>query len=145
MTRVGDRNTDIISVDYSSNGTSFDAVLWLLFPFEEIPSRENVNYGMFVDADLDSKTGFGGIDYQIEIRWNNESKKWNKVIESWSPYGETRVVENKSDYKGFYENGKNYVLISADLGKFFTHKSIRSSFMPKQKKIVRISRIIQDG
>jgi len=134
LTRDGDRNTDIVSVDYSSNGTTFDAVLWLLFPFREIPSRENVNYGMFVDADFNSRTGFGGIDYQIEIRWNNVSKKWDKVIESWSPYGETRVVENKSDYKGFYENGKNYVLISADLGHILSPEKYKALFYAEARK-----------
>jgi hypothetical protein len=134
LTRVGDRNTDIVSVDYSINGTAIDAVLWLLFPFKEIPSRENVNYGMFVDADFNTKTGFGGIDYQIEIRWNNESMKWNKVIESWSPYGETRVIENKSDYKSFYENGKNYVSISADLGKILYPQKYKVLFYAEATK-----------
>lgn len=111
ISRGGNRNTDIVSVDYSSNGTTLDAVLWLLFPFKENSERKNVNYGMFVDADSKSRTRFGGINYQIEIRWDNETKKWNKFIESWSPCGETRIGDNKTDYKNFYENGSNYVFV----------------------------------
>lgn len=134
----GDRNTDIVSVSYSSNGTSLDAILWLLLPFKENPTRENLNYGMFVDADFNSraniKTGFGGIDYQIEIRWNNETKKWNKFIEAWSPYGETRVIENNSDYKGFYEKGGNYVLLSADLGKILYPQKYKVLYYAESKK-----------
>ena len=87
------------------------------FPSKQIQQEKMSTMVCYADADFNSRTGFGGIDYQVEIRWNNETKKWNKVIESWSPNGETRVVENKTDYKDFYENGSNYVLLSADLGK----------------------------
>ena len=41
---------------------------------------------MYIDSDFDTTTRFGGIDYKIEIQWNNDTQ-WNKVIESWSPYG----------------------------------------------------------
>jgi hypothetical protein len=84
---AGDRFTDIISIDYFSDGKFFNSTIWLLFPFKESPNRENVDYGMYIDSDFDTTTGFGGIDYKIEIQWNNDTQKWNKVIESWSPYG----------------------------------------------------------
>ena len=40
LTKSGDRYTDIVSVDYSSNGTTLNAILWLLFPFKENPDLE---------------------------------------------------------------------------------------------------------
>ena len=40
LSRTGDPSTYVISVDYSSNGTSLDAVLWLLFPFKENPQEK---------------------------------------------------------------------------------------------------------
>jgi hypothetical protein len=134
LTGAGDRNTDIVSVDYSSNGTTLDAILWLLFPFIENPIRENVNYGMFVDSDFNRNSGFGGIDYQIEIRWNNETKQWNKVIEQWSHNGKTRVVDNETDYKDFYHRGSNYVVLSSDLGKILYPQKYKVVFYAEAKK-----------
>ena len=67
-----------------------NATLWLYFPFKVHPrsTDENVNYGMFIDSDFDDTTGFGGIDYKVEIGWNNQSKQWTKVLEKWSHFGE---------------------------------------------------------
>jgi len=36
---------------------------------------------MYIDSDSDPTTGFGVIDYKIEIQWNNNTQQWNKVIE----------------------------------------------------------------
>ena len=52
------------------------------------PPNEEVDYGMFIDADFDNKTGWGGIDYKVELGWDNQSKVWNKVLEKWSYFGE---------------------------------------------------------
>jgi hypothetical protein len=117
ITSIGERYTDIISVDYFSNGKTLNATLWLLFPFKEVPPMHEVDYGMFIDADFNSKTGYGGIDYKVEIQWDNETQKWNKVIERWSRYGGYRTIENISNYTNFFEKGLQYVTISADLEK----------------------------
>ena len=98
FTRGGDCSTDIESVDYYSNGNTLNATLWLYFPFKVQPrsSDENVNYGMYIDSDFDETTGFGGIDYKVEIGWNNQSKQWTKVLEKWSHFGESVVLSNQS-------------------------------------------------
>ena len=134
LTRVGDRYTDIVAVNYFSDKNILNATLWLLAPFNERPSRENVNYGMFIDADFDGRTGYGGIEYQIEIRWNNDTKQWNKVIESWSPYGQTRVLENISNYHGFYQSGGKFVILSADLAKLLHPQKYKALFYAEVKK-----------
>lgn len=57
-TRYGDYSTNIESVDYHSNGKTLDAILWLYFPFQVNQSRLNdeVNYGMYIDADFNQRT-----------------------------------------------------------------------------------------
>ena len=80
-TQDGDRSTDIESVDYYSDGKTLNAILWLYHPFQVNQSNlknEEVNYGMYIDADFNDRTGFEGIDYKFEVGWNNQSKKWNK-------------------------------------------------------------------
>jgi len=134
LTSSGDRYTDIVSVDYFSDGKILNSTLWLLLPFKERPIRENVNFGMYIDADFNSKTGYGGIDYQIEIRWNNDTQQWSKVTESWSHYGDTRVLENISNYSGFYERGGKYVVLSADLTKLFHPQKYKVLFYAEVKK-----------
>ncbi len=134
LTSAGDRYTDIVAVNYFSNKNFLNATLWLLAPFNEKPSRENVNYGMFIDADFDGRTGYGGIEYQIEIRWNNETKQWDKVIEAWSPYGQTRILENISNYHGFYQSGGKFVDLSTDLGKILNPQKYKALFYAEVKK-----------
>src|SRR5215208_6635811 len=56
LTDRGDRSTDILSVDFFSDGKTLNATLWTSFPFNANHSsspNEEVNYGMFIDADFD--------------------------------------------------------------------------------------------
>jgi len=133
-TSAGDRYTDIVSIDYFSDGKSFNSTIWLLFPFKEVPNRENVDYGMYIDSDFNPTTGFGGIDYKIEIQWNNDTQQWNKVIESWSPYGKTKVLYNITNYKNFYNTHENYVTLSFDLGQLLNPKKYKILFYAETKK-----------
>ena len=114
ITKKGERNTDIIAVDYFSDGKTLNATLWLLFPFKEIPKQKEVDYGIFIDSDFNSKTGFGGIDYKVEIQWDNETKTWNKVIKTWSRYGQERLIDATNNFTNFYEKGEKYVTVSVD-------------------------------
>ncbi|MFB5600822.1 MAG: hypothetical protein ACE5SW_11430 [Nitrososphaeraceae archaeon] len=134
ITTNGERYTDIISVDYFSDGKSLNATLWLLFPFKENPPMQEVDYGMFIDSDFNSKTGYGGIDYKVEIQWDNETKKWNKVIERWSKYGGYRIIENITNYTNFYEEGLKYVTISADLEKLLYPQKYKVLFYADFRK-----------
>jgi hypothetical protein len=133
-TSAGDRYTDIVSIDYFSDGKSFNSTIWLLFPFKESPNRQYVDYGMYIDSDFDPTTGFGGIDYKIEIQWNNSTRQWNKVIESWSPYGKTKVLYNATNYKNFYETLENYVTLSFDLDQLLNPKKYKILFYAETKK-----------
>jgi hypothetical protein len=112
---LGERSTDILAVDYYSNRDFLNATLWLYFPFMAKPNYSSVNYGMLIDADFDKKTGFDGIDYQFEIKWDQRNGVWNNTLEAWSPNGLERTVDSKYNYTGFYEQGGNYVILSLDL------------------------------
>src|SRR6187200_1323900 len=78
---------DITSANYFSDGRNLNVTLWLSKAFKE-PSRlfKEVDYGMFIDSDFNNKTGFGGIDYNIEIRWSNDTNLWTKKIERYGHY-----------------------------------------------------------
>ena len=109
--------TDITSVDYFSDGKVLNATLWLLFPFNPTPNMKEVDYGMFIDADFNSKTGYGGMDYKVELQWKNESKSWNKIIETWSKNGKERTIATYPNVSNFFEKGKYFVTLSTDLQK----------------------------
>src|SRR5215212_12074044 len=82
--------TDIQSVSYFSNGTCLNATLWLADFLTSPNDYENVNYGIYFDADSNNRTGLSGIDYKVEVSWNNESRTWTRVFEEWSSNGEVR-------------------------------------------------------
>ena len=44
------------------------------------------------------------------------------------------MVENKTDYKDFYENGSNYVLLSADLGKMLHPEKYKGTVLCRSEK-----------
>lgn len=138
-TKGGDRSTDIESVDYFSDGKSLNATLWLYFPFKVQPrsSDENVNYGMYVDSDYDESTGYGGIDYKVEIGWNNQSKQWTKVVEKWSHFGESVVLSNQTlPYSTFSKQGAHYVQLSVDL---------EHMLWPKKYKVIFYGEVNRGG
>jgi hypothetical protein len=108
---------DIKSVNYFSDGRTLNATLWLA-DFQPIPPPDHdyVNYGMYFDADYNKKTGVQGIDYKVEISWDNKTQTWTRVFEEWG----TNITQPKTLGKpepvvNFYENGRTYVTLSADL------------------------------
>jgi hypothetical protein len=135
FTKSGDRSTDILAVDYSSNGKFLNATIWLFFPFKEKPMLEDVSYGMLIDSDFNDKTGFDGIDYKLEISWNNKTQNWIKTLEAWSPYGEARVLNNQTiPYTLFSEKGSSYILLSCDLNDILYPEKYKVLFYGEIKK-----------
>jgi hypothetical protein len=111
-----ERSTDITSVDYTCNVTALEADFWLASPLKHKPNNTGVNYGILIDADFDNTTGFGGIDYKVEISWKNQTEQWNKVLEKWSPYGNTIVVANQTiPYFQFSRGNAGYIILTSDL------------------------------
>ena len=139
FTKQGDRFTDIRAVDYYSDGKTFNAIIWLFFPprVEPQSSYQFINYGMYIDADFDTTTGYGGIEYKYEIGWSNETKKWTRVLEKWSHFGDTVGIGNGNQtipYTEFTKDGAQYVLLSADLDSMLSPSKYKVIFYAEAKK-----------
>jgi hypothetical protein len=125
----GLRSTDILAVTYFSDGEILNGSVWLYFPFDAEPrSQDKVNYGMLIDADFDKKTGFDGIDYQLEVGWNGTDNSWTKSLEEWSPLGNTRTIDIENNYSGFFEPEKNYMVISLNLSQINNPSKYKVTF-----------------
>src|ERR1700739_4220259 len=65
--------TDILAVNYISNGKSLNATFWLASGFKNSslstynqPGRK-IAYGMLIDVDSNTKTGYNGADYDFYV------------------------------------------------------------------------------
>ena len=84
--------------------------MWLPIPFQNRPLQYNeVNYGMLIDADFDRSTGYGGIDYQLQVGWNNQTKTWDKTLREWGSNGQIRVLNYERNYTGFFQKQQKLV------------------------------------
>ena len=114
-----DKSTDIQKITYFSNGTIFNATLWLGGGFDKRPSTNGSNpvvaYGMLIDADSNQETGKEGVDYQVEIQWSNETQTWNKIIIEYSSPVHNRTLDIKENYTGFFKNDERYVSLYVNL------------------------------
>ena len=133
----GDPATGIQGVTYSSNGKILNATLWLLVPFDSSLSKDRgqINYGMFIDADANKKTGVGGIDYQIEI--SGQNGKWTKTFSQWTSYNSTQEILNRTlskidNYTGFFAKNGQFVLLSLDLNAIGSPDRYRLLFYAEQ-------------
>lgn len=67
--------TDILAVNYISNGETLNSTIWLRSGFDNISafnlmdnnSQRKLTYGMLIDADSNTKTGFNGADYDFYV------------------------------------------------------------------------------
>jgi hypothetical protein len=127
---------DITSVDYFSDGKFLNATLWLFDRFKEQPtSFKEVDYGMFIDSDFNSKTGFGGIDYKIEVGWDNGTNSWSKRIEKWGHLDTyQKTIENITNHTGFFEKDRNYVTLSVNLDKILNPNKYKVIFYADSRK-----------
>jgi hypothetical protein len=128
-TQNGDLSTDILSVNYFSDGKSLNATLWLYFPFEDRPIQYNeVNYGMLIDADFNPNTGYDGIDYQLQVGWKNQTKTWDKTLFEWGRNGQTRTLDVKHNYSGFFEKQGKFVELSLNLNSIVDPSKYKVTF-----------------
>jgi hypothetical protein len=131
----GDRSTDILAADYFSDGNILNATLWLYFPFKDHPTNYNqINYGMFIDADFNKNTGYGGLDYLFEIGWRNNTKTWTQTLWALSPTGEQKTIDIKHNYTGFFEKGKAYVVLPLNLSLVHYPTKYKVTFYAEVKK-----------
>jgi len=132
----GDPATDIIEVTYFTNGRTLNSTIWLLFPFRELPVGYSIfNYGMLIDSDFDEDTGAGGIDYQLEIRWNNETNTWTRVLTEWSSAAVGgRILEESKNFTRFSEDQLFYVSIPIELEDISNPNKFRAVYYAESKR-----------
>lgn len=69
-----------------------------------------------IDSDFNNDTGYQGIDYQVELKWNDTSKKWNRSFNEFSANGHTRnITDIVDDHKNFFNKKSGSVILDADL------------------------------
>lgn len=127
-TRDGKNYIDIQSVSYFSNGRYLNATIWLADFIVNPKDYELVDYGMYFDADSNNETGLSGIDYKVEVSWNNESGTWTRLFEEWSARGQSKTLSKQENITDFFEDGASHVTLSADLDSMLSPNNYRVFF-----------------
>jgi len=90
---------------------------------------QNVIYGVLIDADSNRATGRDGVDYQVEMQWNNRTKTWIRFFTEYSTQGQPRVLNEDLNYsKPFFSNGSNYILLHTNLADITSPTRYRIAF-----------------
>ncbi len=122
-----DNSTDIIKITYLSDAKNLNASLWLGGNFSGNPASKGaqaVVYGMLLDVDSNPKTGFQGVDYQLEVQWMNSSRIWNMFLGEYpsvndaslkDPADYLKILDIKKNYTDFFVDNKPYVTLSLPL------------------------------
>ncbi len=92
--------TSIPSVDYLSDGKILNATYWLASNSENAstynqPDRK-ISYGMLIDADSNTKTGYNGANYDFYIEAVNG--KWSEYLYQYSSTGNYALIGSKANY-----------------------------------------------
>jgi hypothetical protein len=122
-----DNSTDILKITYLSDAKNLNASLWLGGNFIQQPAAKGaqaVVYGVLLDIDSNPRTGFQGVDYQLEVQWTNSSKIWNMFLGEYpsvddaslkDPADYLKILEIKENYTDFFVDNKPYVTLSLPL------------------------------
>jgi hypothetical protein len=124
----GPNYIDIQSISYFSNGRYLNATLWLADFVTNPNDFENVNYGIYFDADSNNRTGLSGIDYKVETSWSNETRTWTRMLEEWSSNGKSKVLGPKQNVTDFFGERGSYVTLYADLDSILSPDNYRVLF-----------------
>ena len=122
-----DNSTDILKITYLSDAKNLNASLWLGGNFTNDPAAKGAQamvYGILVDVDSNPRTGFQGVDYQLEVQWTNSSKIWNMFLGEYpsvddaslkDPADYLKILDIKENLTDFFVDNKPYVTLSLPL------------------------------
>ena len=122
-----DNSTDILKITYLSDAENLNASLWLGGNFTKNPDEKGaqaVVYGLLLDVDSNPRTGFQGVDYQLEVQWMNSSKIWNMFLGEYpsvddpsarDPADYLKILDVKENYTDFFVDNRPYVTLSLPL------------------------------
>lgn len=138
--------TDILAVDYISDGKTLNATIWLASGFNNSSGFNStgnqpfkkLSYGMLIDADSNTKTGYNGADYDFYIE--SVGGKLSGYLYHLSSTGGFRLIGSKINFtQSFAEStvGPGYVHLDLDLNSinspskynllFYTAESLKSN------------------
>ena len=116
--------TDILAVNYISDGKNLNVTMWLASGFESnstSPPEYNqpfrkISYGMLIDADSNTKTGYNGADYDFYLEVAEGRLSGN--LYQLSSTGGYRLVGSKVNLQYLFhpDDLQNSVTLSLDLG-----------------------------
>lgn len=135
-TTKGDPSTDIVEVTYFTKDNSFNSTIWLLFPFREVPANYSIfNFGVLIDSDFDEDTGVGGIDYQLEIKWDNHTNTWTRLLTEWSSSAiGGRVLQETKNFTDFSHSGLYHVSLPVSLQDILDPVKFRAIYYAESEK-----------
>jgi len=135
--------SDLLEIDYLSDGKTLKATLWLGSDSENASiynqSLKRISYGMLIKiASYNINTGFSGADYNYHIEWVNGN--WNEYLYQLSSTGSQILLNSKTNYTEFFGGptiGPGYVKLRLNLTSinspsnyglsFYTAESFKSS------------------
>lgn len=119
-----DESVEIEGIKFSTERNVLSATLWLN---EEVPllpwlgsNASKLLYGILINADSNQKTGVDGVDYQLEIQWDNNTATWTKMLAEYSSDGHQKFLEIEENFKidnlfDPYSSSDEYALLSLNL------------------------------
>jgi hypothetical protein len=94
--------TDILAVDYISDGKTLNATFWLASGLKNSTAAlynqpfTKISYGMLIDADSNTKTGYNGADYDFYVE--SVGGKLSGYLYHLSSTGGYRLIGSKINY-----------------------------------------------
>lgn len=117
--------TDILAVNYVSGGQVLNTTIWLYSGFGNYSSTFNstdnqslrkLSYGMLIDADASTETGYNGADYDFYIE--SVAGKLSGYLYQLSSTGGYMLIGSKTNFTQPHTEssvGPGYVRINLDL------------------------------
>ncbi|MGH9980932.1 MAG: hypothetical protein ACRD6U_05190, partial [Nitrososphaeraceae archaeon] len=107
---------DIKAIYYNIRNQTLDSTIW--FSSDNREANNLTSFAIVIDADSNPYTGRDGIEYKLEIYYDNKAKAWLNSLIELSPLG--TGGERMIDYNNNFTNinfRQGYVSISLDLKK----------------------------
>ena len=101
-THLRSNYTDILAVNYISDGKTLNSTFWLASGFENSSAStynqpfRKISYGILIDADSNTKTGYNGADYDFYVE--STAGKLSGYLYQLSSTGGYRLVASKINF-----------------------------------------------
>ena len=113
--------TNLMAVDYFSNGTTLDTTFWLASNFENASTYsqpfKRIRYGMLIAiASLPPTSGYNGANYNFYIE--AVDGKWSEYLYQLSSTGSSALIDSKINYTEPFAGttmGPGYIKLRLDL------------------------------